>query len=182
MFCGLVYEQISRETFGVPESTSLESISPESTRANRDSAQQPPMRTVRDEEGATLLLVKESSDSCLVRDPRTGEEYYRDADDLEAVSGESPLATAAKAVPEPVRRVLSATPDERALGLLVDIHERGPHSVRYLLDATDLCESDLFGLLTEFRAAGLVEEADVVGERGYDTTEMADEGLAALRD
>lgn len=142
------------------------------------------MRTVRDEEGTTLLLVKESSDSCKVRDPETGEEYYHDADDLDPVSGESPLTTSAQAVPEPVRRILTATPDERALGLLVDIHERGPHSVRYLLDATDLCESDLLGLLTEFRAAGLVEEveADVLGERGYDTTEMADEGLATLLD
>ena len=138
------------------------------------------MRTVRDESGTLYLLVKESSDACKVRNPETGEESYRDRDDLEPADGESPLATAARAVPEPARRVLTATPDERALGLLVELRERGPHSVRHLLDATDLCESDLLGILTEFRAAGLVEEASVLGERGYATTDEADEGLASL--
>ncbi|WP_115862801.1 DUF7346 family protein [Halorussus litoreus] len=140
------------------------------------------MRTVRDEAGDTFVLLKESSDSCKLRDPETGEETYRDAAALEPVAGESPLTTTAQAVPEPVRRVLTATPDERALGLLVDLRERGPHSVRYLLDATDLCESDLLGILTEFRAAGLVEEATVAGERGYGTTELAEDGLASLLD
>jgi hypothetical protein len=140
------------------------------------------MRIVRDESGQTYLLVKESSDSCKVRNPETGEESYRDRDDLEPVEGDSPLTTAARAIPESARRVLTATPDERALGLLVELRERGPLSVRYLLDATDLCESDLLGLLTEFRAAGLVEEREVAGERGYATTESADEGLAILAD
>jgi hypothetical protein len=140
------------------------------------------MRTVRDSSGETCLLVKESSDSCKVRDPETGEESYRDRDDLEPVEGDSPLTTAARAVPEPARRVLTATPDERALGLLVELRERGPLSVRYLLDATDLCESDLLGVLTEFRAAGLIEEREVAGERGYATTGLADEGLEILAD
>jgi len=138
------------------------------------------MRTVRDETDDTFVLLQESSDSCKLRDPETGEETYRDAADLEPVAGESPLTTTAQAVPEPVRRVLTATPNERALGLLVDLRERGPHSVRYLLDATDLCESDLLGILTEFRAAGLVEEADVFGQRGYDTTETAADALDRL--
>lgn len=140
------------------------------------------MRTVRDDSGETYLLVKESSDACKLRNPETGEETYRDRDDLEPVEGESPLALTAQAVSESVRRVLTATPDERALGLLVDLHERGPHSVRYLLDATDLCESDLLGLLTEFRAAGLIEESRIAGERGYATTELADEGIETLTD
>ncbi|WP_135829176.1 DUF7346 family protein [Halorussus halobius] len=140
------------------------------------------MRTVRDGSGETYLVVTESSDACKVRDPETGEEGYRDRDELEPVAGESPLATSARAVPEPVRRVLTAAPDERALGLLVELHERGPLSVRYLLDATDLCESDLLGLLTEFRAAGLLAESAVAGERGYATTELADDGLASLLD
>lgn len=138
------------------------------------------MRTVRDDSGKRFLLVEESSDGYRLRDPETGEETRRDRDELEPVPDESPLSTAARAVPDPVRRVLTATPDERALGLLVDLHERGPHSVRYLLAATDLCESDLLGLLTEFRVAGLVEEAEVMGERGYATTETADTGLALL--
>jgi hypothetical protein len=138
------------------------------------------MRTVRDDAGDRFLLVKESGDSCKVRNPETGEETHRKRDNLEPVSGESPLSTAARAVPEPARRILTAAPDDRALGLLVDLRERGPHSVRYLLDATDLCESDLLGLLTEFRAAGLVEETTVMGERGYATTDAADEGLRLL--
>jgi hypothetical protein len=138
------------------------------------------MRTVRDDSGNEFLLVEESSDACLLRDPETGEETYRETDALDPVSGESPLATAARAVPEPARRVLTATTDERALGLLVDLRERGPHSARYLVEATDLCESDLLGHLSEFRAAGLVEEAEVMGQRGYATTEVAEEGLALL--
>jgi hypothetical protein len=140
------------------------------------------MKTVRDDSGEQFLLIKQSDDSCKVRNPETGEETYRDRDELEAVSGESPLETAARAVPESARRVLTATPDERALGLLVDLHERGPYSVRHLLDATDLCESDLLGVLTEFRAAGLVEETTVMGERGYATTEAANDGLRLLKD
>lgn len=140
------------------------------------------MRTVRDSSGQVYLLVKESAESCKVRDPETGEETYRDRADLEPVEGESALATTARAVPESVRQVLTATPDEQGLGLLVDLHERGPLSVRYLLDATDLCESDLLGLLTEFRAGGLVQECTLGGERGYDTTEQADEGVAFLTD
>lgn len=139
------------------------------------------MRTVRDQSGDAYLLVKESSDACKLRDPETGEEFYRDADELDPVEGESPLATAARAIPAPARRLLTAVPDERALGLLVELRERGPLSVRYLLDAADLCESDLLGLLTEFRAAGLIEERRVAGERGYATTDAADEGLDALR-
>ncbi|USZ68865.1 hypothetical protein NGM10_03795 [Halorussus salilacus] len=140
------------------------------------------MRTVRDPEGDRYLLVTASGDSWKVRDPETGAETYRDADELDPVEGESPLSTAARAVPESVRTILTAVHDERALGLLVELHERGPHSVRYLLDATDLCESDLLGALTEFRVAGLVEEAEVAGERGYATTELADEGLTNLLD
>ncbi|PSP55662.1 hypothetical protein BRC82_03490 [Halobacteriales archaeon QS_1_67_19] len=140
------------------------------------------MRTVRDDSGTVYVLLKESSDACKVRNPETGEECYRDRDDLDPVAGESPLATAARAVPEPTRRVLTATPDERALGLLVELDERGPLAVRYLIEATDLCESDLLGVLTEFRAAGLVEQRRVAGERGYAATDLAAEGLAALRD
>ncbi|WP_276300618.1 DUF7346 family protein [Halorussus lipolyticus] len=138
------------------------------------------MRTVRDDAGDVFLVVKESGDSCKVRDPETGEETHRNRADLEPVSGESPLATSARAIPEPARRILTAAPDDRALGLLVELRERGPHSVRHLLDATDLCESDLLGLLTEFRAGGLVEETTVMGERGYATTETAEDGLALL--
>jgi len=139
------------------------------------------MRTVRDEDGTHYLLVKESEESSLVRDPDTGDQMHLPNEDIESVTGESPLSTAATAVPEGVRRVLTAVPDERALGLLLEVDARGPVGVRLLLDAYDLCESDLHGLLSEFRAAGLVVEADAGGQRGYDTTDAASEALATLR-
>jgi hypothetical protein len=139
------------------------------------------MRTVRDGDGTHYVLLKESGESSLVRNPETGEQQHVPNADLEPVEGESPLVTVASGVPEPVRRVLTAVRDERALGLLLEIEARGPVGVRTLLDSYDLCESDLHGLLAEFRAAGLIEEASVAGERGYDATETATAGLAHLR-
>jgi hypothetical protein len=44
-----------------------------------------------------------------------------------------------------------------------------------------LCESDLHGMLSEFQAAGLITEATIAGERGYELTSTAREGLATLR-
>jgi hypothetical protein len=139
------------------------------------------MRTVRDTEGSHYLLVKESGESSLVRDPATGEQRHLPNADIETVDGESPLETAATGVPEPVRRVLTAAHDERALGLLLEIDRQGPVGVRTLLSAYDLCESDLHGLLAEFRAAGLLEETRTNGQRGYVTTDEASDALATLR-
>lgn len=126
------------------------------------------------------LLVKRSGDSSLVRDPETGDERYLPNDELD-VTGDSPLAVAARAVPEPQRRILTAVHSERMLGLLVELEDRGPLSVRDILGRYDLCESDLHGRVGELRAAGLVREADTGGERGYATTELAGRGLTALR-
>jgi hypothetical protein len=139
------------------------------------------MRTVRDESGTHYLLLSESSDASRVLHPETGEERYVENHRLEPVDGESPLSTAARAVPDAVRTVLTAVRDDRSLGLLVDLDARGPLPVRRLLSSTDLCESDLHGMLTEFRAAGLVAETTVAGERGYETTQTASEALAHLR-
>jgi len=140
------------------------------------------MRTVRDADGDRYLLLKESSESSRVRDPETGEERHVPNDELEPVDGESPLEAAANAVPEAARRLVTAVPDRRALGLLVEVDDRGPLDVHVLLDAYDLCESDLHGLLAEFRAAGLVEEIDVAGRRGYRITDEGHDALARLRD
>jgi hypothetical protein len=139
------------------------------------------MRTVRDDAGKRYLLVKQSSGSSLVRDPQTGTERYVENDWLEAVEGESPLSAAAGAVAPPVRRVLTAVHDDRSLGLLVELVDRGPTPVRDLLGTYDLCESDLHGLLSEFRAAGLVTEARVAGERGYEPTGTATRAVGLLR-
>jgi len=140
------------------------------------------MRTVRDDAGNRLLLLEQSAESSRVRDPSNGEERHVPNADLELVDGESPLATAARAVPDTTRRLTTAVHDDRALGLLLELDERGPLAVQTLLDAYDLCESDLHGILAEFRAAGLVEEADVGGERGYDTTSEGHTALVSLHD
>ena len=137
------------------------------------------MRTVEDEAGRRYLLLKRSGDSSLVRDVESGDERYVPNDELTARDGVDPMEAAAAAVPTPVRRLLTAVHDERGLGLVVTL-SREPRSARTLLEATDLCESDLVGLLTELRAAGLIEERTVGGERGYATTEVADGAVRAL--
>ncbi|EMA65809.1 hypothetical protein C461_13951 [Halorubrum aidingense JCM 13560] len=139
------------------------------------------MQTVRDGDGETYLLVKRSAESSRVRDPATGEERYVDNDQLVVVDGESPLSTAASGVPAPVRRVLRAVHSDRTLGLLAVVVDEGPISVIELLDAADMCESDLHGTVAELRAAGLLDEADVGGRRGYAATDTAVEGLGLLR-
>ncbi len=139
------------------------------------------MRTVSDtEDGRRYVLLKQSGDASLVRDPETGERRHLPRERLEPVD-EPPLSTAAAAVPEPVRRLVTAVPDERALGLVVELDARGPLSVHALLEDTTLCESDLHGLLGELRAAGLVEGATVAGRRGYAATEDAAAALDRLR-
>lgn len=139
------------------------------------------MQTVEDDSGRRYLRLKRSGDASLVRDPETGEETYVENESLEPVD-RSPLETAATGIPGSTLRVLTAVRDERSLGLLLEIDARGPLAVRTLLDAYDLCESDLHGLLGEFRAAGLLEEARVNGERGYDTTTVTSDALGRLRD
>jgi hypothetical protein len=130
------------------------------------------MRVVEDAAGRRLLLVKRSAGSSLVRDPETGEERFVPTEELTVRDGVDPLVTAAAAVEPSVRDRLGVGHDERSLGLLVTL-ARAPRSARALLEATTLCESDLLGLVTELRAAGLVEETSVDGERGYDVTAAA---------
>jgi hypothetical protein len=138
------------------------------------------MQTVRDDAGDRYLLVKRSAESSRIRDPDTGEEEYRPNDAL-TFEAEALPSVEATAIPEPVRRVVTAAHDDRSLGLLIDLVDRGPLPVAELLSTTDLCESDLHGLVMEFRAAGLVVETSVHGERGYDATETAAEAVATLR-
>jgi len=140
------------------------------------------MQTVVDADGTQYLLVKRSSDASLVRNPETGTKQYIDNDQLSVVDGESPLITAAAAVDPAVRRLLTATHDDRSLGLIVELVDRGPCSTLALLDGYGLCESDLHGLVGEFRAAGLVQEATVQGRRGYDATALARQAVDQLRE
>lgn len=130
-------------------------------------------------DGKRYLLLKQSGTSSLVRDPETGDERFLPNDEL-TITGESPLTVAAAAVPESTRCLITAVHSERTLGLLVELDTRGPLSVRDVLGSYDLCESDLHGLFGELRAAGLVTDADVNGERGYAVTALASEALADL--
>ncbi|WP_226040995.1 hypothetical protein [Natrinema sp. DC36] len=139
------------------------------------------MNTIEDDTGKRYLLLKRSDSASLVRDPETGNECYIQNDRLEAVGDESALETAARSVSDPVLTLLTAVHDEETLGLLVELSERGPLSVRTLLDAYDFCESDLHGRLTVLTAAGLLEETDVAGERGYRITETCETALEAIR-
>ena len=139
------------------------------------------MQTVRDEEGNRYLVCKRSSDAWLVRDPDSGRQQYIVRDRLEVSEDDSPLSTAAAGIDPAVRRLLTATHDDRSLGLLIELVDRGPLSAIELVESYDLCESDLHGLLGEFRAAGLLEPCDVAGRRGYDATAMATTAVRRLR-
>ena len=138
------------------------------------------MRTVEDEAGRRYLLLKRSGESSLVRDAATGEARFLPNDDLVTLDGVDPLTAAAEAVSPHLRRLLRTVHDDRGLGLLVLLaHE--PRSARALLGATDLCESDLLGMATELRAAGLIAETTVDGERGYAVTEDGREAIEQLQ-
>lgn len=139
------------------------------------------MKTVEDDTGKRYLLLKRSEQASLVRDPRNGNECYVQNDRLEEVDGQSTLETAARTVPGPVRTLLAAVHDEETLGLVVELAERGPLAVRTLLDGYGLCESDLHGRLTILGTAGLIEEADVGGERGYRVTDECVRALETIR-
>jgi len=64
---------------------------------------------------------------------------------------------------------------------LAVVVDEGPIAAIDLLDAADMCESDLHGTITEFRAAGLIDEAEVAGQRGYEATPVAVEAIELLR-
>jgi hypothetical protein len=140
------------------------------------------MRTVADADGNRFVVRKVSGDSLLVADPESGRERYVDRDAVSDVDGESVLETVAAGVPEPTRRVLTAVHDDESLGLLLEFVDRGPLAVVTLVNEYDRCESDLHGLLAEFRAAGLLTDASIAGERGYDATDLARDGVAHLRE
>jgi hypothetical protein len=99
---------------------------------------------------------------------------------LESCPEESALSVAVDQVPDAVQTLVTAVHETRALGLLLELDAAGPVSVRTLLDSTDFCESDLHGLLAELRAASLIAETTVAGERGYETTETASAALDVL--
>ncbi|MFC7214119.1 hypothetical protein ACFQO4_08505 [Saliphagus sp. GCM10025334] len=138
------------------------------------------MKPVRGDDGTRYLLVKRSSDSSLVRDPTTGEERYVDNARLEPLPELSALELATQAVDDDVRPLLLSIHDERTLGLVLELAERGPLGVREILGYSDFCESDLHGRLTVLTAGGVLEETEVGGERGYAISDSARRGLEVL--
>lgn len=138
------------------------------------------MRIAEDETGRRYLVLKQSHEASRVRDVGTGEERYVENDHLSPVAGESVLDAAIRVVPDSTRRVIVGVPDERALGLLVDLGSSGPIAVESMLERYDLCESDLNGLLAELRLADLIEAVDVDGRPGYALTGTGSEGLSQL--
>lgn len=139
------------------------------------------METVEDADGRRFVLVKRSSDSWLVRDPASGAERYRNAEELTVVEDAAPLATATAGIDPSVRRLLTAVPNDRILGLVVTVVDRDGVAARTLLGSTTLCESDLHGAIAELVAAGLLVETTVAGERGYEATDRAREAIEQLR-
>ncbi|MCH7660269.1 MAG: hypothetical protein IH933_06685 [Euryarchaeota archaeon] len=139
------------------------------------------MQTVEGNDDTRYLLLKRSGKSSLVRNPETGEEHYIENSALTAIEGTSALETAANEVSKETRQLLRAVHDDRTLGLLLVLDSRGPLSVRELLTFDSLCESDFHGTIAELRAAGLLEEREIAGERGYGVTEEAKTALSSLR-
>ncbi|MDX1745155.1 MAG: hypothetical protein R3324_04395 [Halobacteriales archaeon] len=139
------------------------------------------MQVVADRDGHRYVLLKRSRESSLVRDPQTGHERYLPTDHLDPVAGASVLTTVASALPPVHEGPLATVATERAMGLLVLLVDRGPISVRDLLGATDLCESDLHGIVGDLQAAGLLSATDVAGERGYRATDRATNAIGELR-
>ncbi|MDJ1430666.1 hypothetical protein [Halostagnicola sp. A-GB9-2] len=138
------------------------------------------MKTVRDDDGTDYVLLKRSDDASLVRDPATGNECYVRNDRLEATD-QSPLETAASGVADPVRTLVTNVHDEKTLGLLFELADRGPTRVRTILGDTAFCESDLHGTLAVLTAADLLAETEVSGERGYRVTETGTDALEGIR-
>lgn len=139
------------------------------------------MQTVRDADGRRWLLLKQSSESSRVRDPETGEETFLPNEDLEPAGGESPFEALADSIAEPARRVARSCHEDWQFGLLVALAEDGPQPVRTLLADAAACESDFLGATTELRAAGLLAETTVGGERAYELTEAGRGGVDTLR-
>ena len=136
---------------------------------------------VTDSEGTRYILEKRSSDASRVRDPTTGERLHLPNDELEVVSGESALSLAAQTVSPDVVSLITSVPDERTLGLLLELERRGPTPVRTILDISTFCESDLHRRVALLTARDIIRETKRNGERCYELTEGGHRGLSAIK-
>ncbi|PSQ45415.1 hypothetical protein BRD17_01500 [Halobacteriales archaeon SW_7_68_16] len=133
------------------------------------------MQAARDADGQWVLVLERSEDTALIRDPATGDRRRVPAATVAPVDA-SPLAVVASALDTDGER------GDGRVGLLVELVDRGPTAARTLSTTYDVCESDLHGLLVEFRAAGLVAETRIGGEPGYEPTDAARRLVDRLRD
>lgn len=138
------------------------------------------MRIVEDGSGRSYVVVKTADEASLVRDIASGEEEYLPNTEITEVDGVAPLESAALQVPEAVRRVVGAVHADWNLGLLLELYREEFLTVGAMASQYTVCESDLHGALAEFEAAGLIEEGEVGGERGYGLTKSGLEGVEAL--
>lgn len=138
------------------------------------------MELVADDEDRRYVLEKRSSDAWLVRSLETGEPEYLQAEALTVLGDEDSPPSGTGSVPDALQELLRSVEDHRTLSLLELAVDRETVSVRELLGATTLCESDLHGALAELNAAGYLEETTVAGERAYEATEQAEAAVAAL--
>jgi hypothetical protein len=136
------------------------------------------MRPVADEDGRPCLLLLTTDDGSDVRDLETGQRRAVPTDSLSVLEADPLVAVAAGDDDDPVPEPLASAPPGLARGILLELYLGGPRPVRTLLGETSLCESDLHGVVADLRAAGLVREFRVDGERGYGLTEAADEALS----
>lgn len=139
------------------------------------------MRVVRHADGRRYPVLERHESSLVVRDPTTGKRRTLSTDEVERVDADA-LRVAAERVRTGDGSDLAPARDERALGLLVELVDRGPLPVRDVLGAYDVCESDLHGIAAEYRSAGLIRESEVDGERGYAATEDGVAAVALVRD
>lgn len=100
---------------------------------------------------------------------------------LTPTSDDAVFEALADRVPAAGRRVAKACHADWQLGLLVALADDGPRPVRKLLAAAGVCESDFLGATTELRAAGVLAETTVAGQRAYELTAAGREGIGALR-
>lgn len=136
------------------------------------------MHVVADGSGTRHVALAGDGDEMRLLDSASGESTRRAAGDLSRVEAD-PLAVAAEGVPSAAREALGVE-DWRAVGLVAVLVADGPRSVRSLVGGLPLCESDLNGTLAELRAAGLVAETDVGGERGYRATAAAGDAFGPV--
>ncbi|MDL0127979.1 DUF7346 family protein [Halobacterium salinarum] len=139
------------------------------------------MQTVRDTDGRRWIRIADHGEQSRVRDPTTGEETTVPSETLTPTSDDAVFEALADRVPAAGRRVAKACHADWQLGLLVALADDGPRPVRKLLAAAGVCESDFLGATTELRAAGVLAETTVAGQRAYELTAAGREGVGALR-